>query len=704
MEMDDLIKTVNKLQDAFTTVGLSTPVDLPQIVVIGSQSSGKSSVLENIVKRDFLPRGSGIVTRRPLILQLINNRKSGKPLEEETAENKASDAEPEEEWGEFLHKPNEKFFDFEKIRQEIVQDTEAKTGGNKGISPMPINLRIYSPHVLTLTLVDLPGLTKVPVGDQPKDIEKQIREMIMKYITKPNAIILAVTSANTDLANSDGLKLAREVDPDGTRTIGVLTKIDLMDAGTDVVEILAGRIIPLRHGYIPVVNRGQRDIDSRKSIERALDDEKRYFESHPTYASKAQFCGTPFLARKLNSILLAHIKHCLPEIKAKIGSTLASQQAELHQLGDNDISGQNTILSVITEFCNDYKDILDGNSPELSSSELSGGARISFVFHEIFYNAISCMDSFDQLRDNDIRTLLYNTSGSSPALFVPSSAFKILSKQQIKRLEDPSLKCVSMIHEELVRMLTEVLRKPVFKRFPVLRERFHAVVTGFFNRRVEATSRMVTSIVAAECAYINVCHPDFISGHKAYAVVQEKLYGPKSAQSPVSGAGISAVDKAGKQMEKTPSASLYENSTPVNNTNGLFSSFFDSKKNANSAVSSSGKKSAIAGQLDVMPNVLKASGQVSERELFDIEVIKLFLHSYFGIVKRTICDMVPKSVVLNMVNYTKEELQATLLAELYKPNLVDELLKESELVTERRKECRKMIQALSKADEIVANL
>ena len=97
-----------------------------------------------------------------------------------------------------------------------------------GISPLPINLRIYSPHVLTLTLVDLPGLTKVPVGDQPRDIEKQIRDMLLKHITKPNAIILAVTAANTDLANSDGLKMAREVDPEGTRTIGVLTKVDLM--------------------------------------------------------------------------------------------------------------------------------------------------------------------------------------------------------------------------------------------------------------------------------------------------------------------------------------------------------------------------------------------------------------------------------------------------------------------------------------------
>ncbi len=133
-----------------------------------------------------------------------------------------------DEWGEFLHLPGEKFYDFHKIREEIVRDTEAKTGKNAGISPQPINLRIFSPNVLTLTLVDLPGLTKVPVGDQPRDIEKQIRDMLLKYISKPACIVLAVTAANTDLANSDGLKLAREVDPEGTRTIGVLTKVDLM--------------------------------------------------------------------------------------------------------------------------------------------------------------------------------------------------------------------------------------------------------------------------------------------------------------------------------------------------------------------------------------------------------------------------------------------------------------------------------------------
>ena len=121
------------------------------------------------------------MTRRPLVLQLINRASASKPQANGVpdGENKIETtdaASNTDEWGEFLHIPGQKFHDFNKIRDEIVKETDSKTGRNAGISPAPINLRIYSPNVLTLTLVDLPGLTKVPVGDQPRDIEKQIRE------------------------------------------------------------------------------------------------------------------------------------------------------------------------------------------------------------------------------------------------------------------------------------------------------------------------------------------------------------------------------------------------------------------------------------------------------------------------------------------------------------------------------------------------
>ncbi len=105
------------------------------------------------------------------------------------------------------------------------------------------------------------GLTKVPIGDQPADIEAQIRDMILQFISKDTCLILAVTPANADLATSDALQMAKSTDPDGLRTIGVITKLDLMDEGTDAREILENKFVPLRRGYVGVVNRSQKDIE-----------------------------------------------------------------------------------------------------------------------------------------------------------------------------------------------------------------------------------------------------------------------------------------------------------------------------------------------------------------------------------------------------------------------------------------------------------
>jgi dynamin 1-like protein len=160
---EDLLATVNKLQDlVFNTIG-NDSLDLPQIVVVGSQSAGKSSVLENIVGRDFLPRGSGIVTRRPLILQLIN-------VPEDDAEDgvhvgdgayRNPNAAGRNEWAEFNHVSNRRYTDFGDVKREIENETSRIAGNNKGINRQPIHLKIFSPNVLNLTLVDLPGLTKV---------------------------------------------------------------------------------------------------------------------------------------------------------------------------------------------------------------------------------------------------------------------------------------------------------------------------------------------------------------------------------------------------------------------------------------------------------------------------------------------------------------------------------------------------------------
>ncbi|GME77201.1 unnamed protein product [Ambrosiozyma monospora] len=683
---EQLIQTINKLQDALAPLGAgsASPVDLPQITVVGSQSSGKSSVLENIVGREFLPRGSGIVTRRPLILQLINKRssKATKDLVQikETDANGDKTENNADEWGEFLHLPGKKFYDFDEIRKEIVRETEAKTGKNAGISPVPINLRIYSPHVLTLTLVDLPGLTKVPVGDQPRDIEKQIRDMLLKFISKPNAIILAVNAANQDLANSDGLKLAREVDPEGVRTIGVLTKVDLMDEGTDVIDILAGRVIPLRAGYVPVINRGQKDIENHKTIRAALLDEKKFFEGHPSYSSKATYCGTPYLAKKLNAILLNHIRATLPDIKMRIEMALKKYQQELAALGPEMIeSPSSVVLSVITDFCNDYTGILDGQVKDVAANELSGGARISFVFHEIFKNGIYALDPFDQIKDSDIRTIMYNASGSAPSLFVGTQAFEVLVKQQIHRFEEPSLRCITLVFDELVRILSQILSQSSFARYPGLKEQISTIFIQYLREAVIPTNTFALDIIKSEETYINTAHPDLLKGPQAMAMVEEKLH-PKPVQ----------VDpKTGKPLAHQP---VQKPVTADEEKSSFFGGFFSSKN----------KKKLAA--MEAPPNVLKASGQMSDRETQETEVIKLLIQSYFSIVKKTVADMIPKAVMLKLIIQSKNEIQKVLLEKLYNNKDLENLVKENEMTTVRRRECKKMVEVLKHAVAIVATV
>ena len=161
-------------------------------------------------------------------------------------------------------------------------------------------------------------------------------------------MILAVSAANVDLANSEALKLARSVDPQGRRTIGVLTKLDLMDAGTNALDILTGRIYPLKLGFIGVVNRSQADINNDKPLTDALDSESEFFRNHAAYRNIAHKNGTKYLARTLNQVLMNHIRDKLPDMKARLNTLMGQAQQELNSFGDAAIYGDSNQVNFIS--------------------------------------------------------------------------------------------------------------------------------------------------------------------------------------------------------------------------------------------------------------------------------------------------------------------------------------------------------------------
>ncbi|XAR53012.1 hypothetical protein NMG60_11021389 [Bertholletia excelsa] len=709
-----VIPIVNKLQDIFAQLGSQSTIELPQVAVVGSQSSGKSSVLEALVGRDFLPRGSDICTRRPLVLQLLQTKR--KP--DGTGE----------EFGEFLHLPGKRFYDFNEIRREIQAETDREAGGNKGVSDKQIRLKIFSPSVLDITLVDLPGITKVPVGDQPSDIEARIRTMIMSYIKLPSCLILAVTPANSDLANSDALQIAGNADPDGYRTIGVITKLDIMDRGTDARNFLLGKVIPLRLGYIGVVNRSQEDIIQNRSIKDALVAEEKFFRSRPVYSDLADRCGIPQLAKKLNQILVQHIKTLLPGLKSRISAALVSVAKEHAGYGEitESKAGQGALLlNILSKYSEAFSSMIEGKNEEMSTSELSGGARIHFIFQSIFVRSLEEVDPCEDLTDDDIRTAIQNATGPKSALFVPEVPFEVLVRRQIARLLDPSFQCARFIYDELIKMSHRCMVNEL-QRFPVLRKRMDEVIGNFLREGLEPSETMIGHIIEMEMDYINTSHPNFIGGSKAVEMALQQVKSnrivaptprPKDVVDPEKaptserslksrailarpangiipeqgGRPVADVEKGSSTASSWGIPSIFGTSdnrmtTKENSINKPFNEPIQSMEHALSLI-----------HLREPPSILKPPETHSDQDAIEIVVVKLLLRSYYDIVRKNIEDSVPKAIMHFLVNHTKRELHNVFIKKLYRENLFEEMLQEPDEVATKRKRTRETLRVLQQA-------
>ncbi|CEF59341.1 Dynamin-1-like protein [Strongyloides ratti] len=709
--MDCLIPVLNKLQDVFAAVGArDTSIQLPQIVVVGSQSSGKSSVIESIVGRDFLPRGNGIVTRRPLILQLIYTP-------EDSDKRMLNNQKIEGDWGVFKHAKNRIFTDFEEIKKEIEEETDRTTGTNKGISFEPISLKIFSHKVVNLSLVDLPGLTKVAVGDQPEDIEDQIKGMIYHYISNPNAIILAVTPANQDFATSEALKISRDVDKDGLRTLAILTKLDLMDAGTDAMDVFMGRVIQVRLGIIGVVNRSQMDINNKKSIEDSLKDELAFIQrTYPALASKN---GTPYLVKMLNKLLIHHIRLSLPSLKQRINTLQSQFQSQLNSFGEPLKDKRKTLLQILTRFTHAYTSTIEGNSTKIETTELCGGARINYIFHETFAKVLDEIDPLKNLTEMDILTAIRNATGTRSVLYVPEICFELLVKQQIQKLEEPSLHCVELVHEELLRIVQHcgVNVQQEMQRFPMLFDRINICVATALKERVTPTKEFVENLISIELAYVNAKHPDF-SNACSYSLQQVDGDLPKRIKK------VTVKDE--DPHIRSNSVGRTENTTEENqphpqenkdNVEKVENNQVDGKDRNSYFGWLVGKQNAVKGETKLINNQTgevetilttqtpeRLSRQLTTREKKDCKTIERLIKSYFNIVRKNIQDSVPKAIMHFLVNYVKENLHSELVRSLYDNASMDELLQESETIAERRRHCSDMLESLNKAIQILGEI
>ncbi|XP_073526938.1 interferon-induced GTP-binding protein Mx-like [Phyllobates terribilis] len=438
---EEKIRPCIDLIDSLRSLGVEKDLALPAIAVIGDQSSGKSSVLEAL-SGITLPRGSGIVTRCPLELKLIKSK---------------SDS----EWrGKISYLTfNKDLKSPMEVEEAIIEAQDIMAGQDFGISSELISLEVVSPEVPDLTLIDLPGIARVPMGNQPKDIGNQIKKLIKKYIEKQETICLVVVPCNVDIATTEALEMAREVDPSGERTLGILTKPDLIDKGTEenIINVVNNNAIYLKKGYIIVKCRGQQEIQDKLSLKDAIEKEKNFFNDHKffgdlMYEEKATI---PFLAQRLTSELVENISRSLPSLDDQIKSKLQITKDELEKSGKGVPEDECERLSFLVEKIQQF-------NLEIAQATLGEESVSLTKIPKLFARVRTCFNIWQKELDDSI--LSFNSTlkeeieefekfhrGRELPGFINYKTFEAIVKEKIGNLEDPA--------KEVLKTVTDIVGK-----------------------------------------------------------------------------------------------------------------------------------------------------------------------------------------------------------------------------------------------------
>ncbi|RDX42139.1 hypothetical protein OH76DRAFT_1466992 [Lentinus brumalis] len=469
-----LTRKLIEIRTMLISIDQSDALKLPSIVVIGSQSSGKSSVLEAIVGHEFLPKGNNMVTRRPIELTLIHTP--------------ATNGQTPQEYGEFPALGLGKITDFSAI-QRTLTDLNLAVPASECVSNEPIDLRIYSPHVPDLTLIDLPGYIQIASMDQPESLKEKIAGLCERYIREPN-IILAVCAADVDLANSPALRASRKVDPLGLRTIGVITKMDLVPPEQGA-SILTGNRYPLHLGYVGVICKPsgkQGNKDTLGTLARRSEND--YFGSHrDIFGSQSKLMvGTDTLRRRLMEVLESSMASSLHSITNAVQLELEEAQYQFKvQYNDRRISAESYVAETM--------DLLKARFKEYTSQfrKPQVRAKLKAMLEE------RVMDVLEQLYWTDKRAPELSALGADPRVTPDSiepywrykldAASSLLTKSGVGR--DSTL----LVADGLRALIDSIAQGEPFNHHPRAAERLIQFSHTLLRERIGVTSDQVENCI-----------------------------------------------------------------------------------------------------------------------------------------------------------------------------------------------------------------
>jgi interferon-induced GTP-binding protein Mx1 len=481
------------LVDSLRSSNVDQDVSLPSVVVIGDQSTGKSSVLEAISGVQ-LPRGTGIVTRCALELRL-------KKMKGKTADGAwqgrlrylLPGEDPQER---NLESPDE-------VGAAVREAQDAMAGDGKCVSEDgKIELEVSSPNVPDLTLIDLPGITRVPAPGQPPDIGDQIKRLIKKHIVKGETIILCVIPCPSDITTTEALVFAREVDPEGGRTLGVLTRADQTGSGEEksIIDIVQQKSdVQLKLGCTVVKCRSQKDIEEDVSLEDALEAEKRFFRTHEVFQHlDPSTVGIEQLSVKLTRQLVDHIQACLPNLLKNVEKALKDTTDSLEQLGKPIPADK---ISYLVQALLTYGKTLNA----IAKGEFIIQDDMKSYRHR-FNEVRDCFAQYNQAIRNlcpgeedleKIEQLVQEQRGRELPGFENYGVFEGLAQETVKKFEKPALDCLNVVRQ-LVEKLYLDLAADQFKRFATLKAKVIQHVQSLFDKSYNTATDAIKTMINME--------------------------------------------------------------------------------------------------------------------------------------------------------------------------------------------------------------
>ena len=687
-ETDNFKKLVN-LVDKLRDVGLNDHISMPRIAVLGSQSSGKSSLLEAIVGLNFLPRGSGVVTRRPLELRLIRtkNLQDGKP------------------YGVFNDEGEKKYTDFNKIRERIEGLTEELCGENKNIVDDPIVLKVFSDVCPDLTVIDLPGITRIPIGDQPKDIERITKEMVQRYCKDERTIILCVIPANADMSTSEALQMAQMLDPEGMRTIGVITKIDIMDKGTDARKMILNQEIPLKMGYIGVKGRTQEDITNKVSVGSSLREEDEFFSSHAAYRHlPREVLGTKALVGKLTSVMYRHMKNVLPSILKEINHKIKNCEANMAKLGepipDDNKEKLDAIWREISVFYDKFKSHIKGEFIETYSKvdkqkmRILASAQIYILFNNLYKDMMNKYRASMVYSDREMNKTISMYSGNTLPGFVSMDCYVALLSPLLEKLRTPALDLLEKVFQ-ILRSVGSAIINETFNKMLSVKNVLILLFNDILKECKDVCEKYINFYMDCESKTVFTKDPSYIIN--AYSWPEEvsaKSQPQQQQQQP---------QQNGNQLNAPTNQTAYNtvNSVMSNLTqNGQPQPGANAQQPNGRDANAKPQGEEDANGVDGTEPVERQTMNKKERKNFLIKEMRKRIDHYFEINVRQVGDMIPKIITNSLINDVLDKIYFSMFRKVSDSNIL-EAIQEPEHISQQRKNLSNTLEILNNSKKIL---